>query len=59
MSGQKYAIMEMKCMLARLIQEYRFLEAYPGYRVEVVGELILKPRSDGIQVRAERRVSQV
>ncbi|XP_034234600.1 cytochrome P450 4C1-like [Thrips palmi] len=57
--GQKYAIMEMKCIFARLIQEYRFLEAYPGYQAEVVGELILKPKGDGILVRAQRREVQV
>lgn len=54
--GQKYAMMEMKLMFARLLMEYRFLEAYPGYRPDVVGELILKAKgSDGVLVRLQAR----
>lgn len=46
---------EMKCMLAKLILRYRFLEAYPGYTVGVIGELILKTRGEGPLVRLQER----
>ncbi|KAK3907467.1 Cytochrome P450 4C1 [Frankliniella fusca] len=53
--GQKYALMEMKCMIARLLMEFKFIEAYPGYEPEVVGELILKSKNDQVLVRLQRR----
>ncbi|KAE8742608.1 Cytochrome P450 CYP4, partial [Frankliniella occidentalis] len=53
--GQKYAMMEMKCMIARLLMEFRFLEAYPGYKPKIAGELILKSRDDKLLVRVQKR----
>ncbi|KAK3932590.1 Cytochrome P450 4C1 [Frankliniella fusca] len=56
--GQKYAMMEMKCMIARLLMEFKFIEAYPGYEPEVVGELILKSKNGQVLVRLQRREHQ-
>ncbi|KAE8742609.1 Cytochrome P450 CYP4, partial [Frankliniella occidentalis] len=53
--GQKFAMLEMKCVIARLLMELRFIEAYPGYKPEVAGELILKSRNEHVLVRVEQR----
>ncbi|XP_052127362.1 cytochrome P450 4c3-like [Frankliniella occidentalis] len=54
-SGQKFAMMEMKCIIAHMLIKLRFLEAYPGYKPELTGELILKSKNEQVLLRVEQR----
>ncbi|KAE8742606.1 Cytochrome P450 CYP4 [Frankliniella occidentalis] len=52
---QKFAMMEMKCIIAHMLIKLRFLEAYPGYKPELTGELILKSKNEQVLLRVEQR----
>lgn len=52
--GQKFAMYEMKCCLAKVLLNYEFMEDPTYSGPSLVAELILKPEN-GVFVRLERR----
>lgn len=55
--GQKYAQMEVKIILAKLIRNYYFESCDPMDKLHIVGELVLRP-TKGLFVRIKPRYKE-
>jgi hypothetical protein len=41
-TGQKFAMLEMKSTISKILREYQLQPAFPHYQMELVAETILK-----------------
>jgi cytochrome P450 family 4 len=53
-SGQRFAMLEMKAVLAELLRKYKVLPADRQYELRFVAEFVLKSE-DGIKLKLEPR----
>lgn len=51
--GQRYAVMEMKSLISKVLMNYEISLA-PGFELKVKPEIVLKP-SSGIRIRLKAR----
>lgn len=51
--GQKFAMIELKCTLSRLVREFEF-GAVEGFQMQLVPEMVLKSLN-GVMVRLRKR----
>ncbi|XP_019867386.1 cytochrome P450 4d2 [Aethina tumida] len=52
--GQKFAMLEMKCILSKLIRKYELLPSIPEHKIKLAAETVLKS-ANGVFMRIKRR----
>lgn len=53
-AGQKYAMLEMKALLSRLLLNYEILPSVPEHHLDLDVQIVLKS-SNGVRVRIQQR----
>lgn len=53
-SGQKFAMLEMKCTLAKILRNFELLPAIPEHKLVLAAETVLKS-ANGINIRLKKR----
>ena len=57
-AGQKFAMLEMKVCLSKVVRSYRLLPPPQSFSLDLAVEVVLKSRS-GVMVRVQSREPQV
>jgi cytochrome P450 family 4 len=53
-AGQKFAMLELKSLLSKLLRNYKFSLGDPEEKMKLIGELVLRSLN-GINLKLERR----
>jgi cytochrome P450 len=53
-AGQKFAMLELKSLLSKLLRNYKFSLGDPEEKMKLMAELVLRP-INGINLKLERR----
>lgn len=54
-AGQKFAVLEMKSVVSRILRTYKILPVSPPHKLMLVAEIVLKSKN-GIRVQIEKRI---
>lgn len=53
-SGQKFAMLEMKCILSKMLRKFELLPTQPAHKLQLAPEVILLSKN-GVNIRLKRR----